>query len=170
MTPEHEFTLWTTALTAFPTIALTGALAYWTWLRDQERIIVQKSPVYLETLDGAQTNATLAGVGIVVRNLSLFPVRIAGLGFQMGRQRPFAFDRNQHKEEWPLEIASRARMIVFANPEELKQLQALGLPSKVMDWKLVAIAITETGSPFRSNRLSVGIMRPVRALRRWFIK
>ena len=76
MTSEHTFTLWTTALSALPTIVFTGVIAYWTWRRDQERIIVQKSPQYWNTLDGTQPDAALCGVGVVVTNLSLFPVRI----------------------------------------------------------------------------------------------
>jgi hypothetical protein len=164
MTPEHKFTLWTTALTALPAIVFTGAVAYWTWRRDQERIIVQKSPVYWKTLDG--TDGPLAGVGIVVTNLSLYPVRIAGLAFLVGGKTILVFDRDEHKDEWPLKLASHARMRVFASDREWKRLETLGVPNKIMDWKFVAVAATETGARFSSNRLKVGIMRPIRSLRR----
>jgi hypothetical protein len=99
MTPEHKFAVWVTVLAGLPTVVLTGAAGYWTWRRDQERIIVQKSPVHWRTLDGTRTDATLSGVGIVVRNLSLCPVRIAGLGFLVDGKQSLPFDRDEHKED-----------------------------------------------------------------------
>jgi hypothetical protein len=171
MTPEQKFTLWTSALTALPTIVFTGAVAFWTWRRDQERIIVQKSPVHWETVDGTHPDATLCGVGVVVRNLSLYPVRIAGLGFFVDGKTSLPFERDKHnREEWPLELASHARMLVYANETEWKRLEAFGLRDRIMDWQFVAVAVTETGTPFFSNRLSVRIMRPLRSIRRWFKK
>jgi hypothetical protein len=166
MTPEHKFTLWMTALTAFPTITLAGMVAFWTWRRDQERIIVRKSPVYWKTFD--ETEGALCGAGIIVTNLSFFPVRIAGLAFLMNGKTVFVFDRERHLEDWPFELASHARInvSVSATDGEWKQLEALGVPDKIMDWKFVAVAKTETGARFSSNRLSVGIMRPFRSLQR----
>jgi hypothetical protein len=139
-------------------------VAYWTWRRDQERIIVHKSPVHWKTLD--ETEGALCGAGIIVTNMSLFPVRIAGLAFLMNGKTIFVFDRDGHLEDWPLELASHARMNVGATDREWKQLEALGVPDKIMDWKFVAVAKTETGARFSSNRLSVGIMRPFRSLQR----
>jgi hypothetical protein len=168
MTPEHKFIVWTTALTALPTITFTGMVAFWTWRRDQERIIVHKSPVHWNTLD--ETEGALCGAGIVVRNLSLFPVRIAGLAFRIHGKTIFVFDHDEHVEDWPLELASHAKMNVSATGREWKRLEALGVPDKIMDWKFVAVAVTETGARFSSNRLSVGIVRPLRNLWRRFSK
>jgi hypothetical protein len=83
----------------------------------------------------------------------------------MDGEHAFTFDRDEHKEEWPLELASHARMIVYANPREWKRLETLGARDKIMDWKFVAIAITETGTRFFSNRLRLKIMRPLRIFR-----
>lgn len=163
MTPEHKFTLWTAIFTGLPTIVFTGMVAFWTWRRDQERIIVQKSPVHWKTLDG--TDGPLCGAGIVVTNLSLFPVRIAGLAFRMDGETLFVFERDEHKEKWPSELASHARMSVIATDREWKRLETLGVPDKIMDWKFVAVAATETGSRFFSNRLRLKIVRPLRTLR-----
>jgi hypothetical protein len=89
---------------------------------------------------------SLGGVGIVVTNLSLYPVRIAGLAFLMGGKTILVFDRDEHKDEWPLKLASHARMRVFASDREWKRLETLGVPNKIMDWKFVAVAATETGA------------------------
>lgn len=170
MTPEHKFALWSTVLTALPTILFTGTVAFWTWKRDQERIVVQKSPKHWKTADGTQSDATLCGVGVIVRNLSLYPVRIAGLGFFVDGKISVPFERDKHREEWPLELASHARMLVFADETEWKKLEALGLRDRIMDSQFVAVAVTETGSRFFSNRLSVRIIRPLRKLRSWLKK
>jgi hypothetical protein len=163
MTPEHKFTLLTVIFTGLPTILFTGVVAYWTWRRDQERIIVQKSPLHWKTYDG--TEGALDGAGVVVKNLSLYPVRISGLAFVFDKRNFFIFDRDEHKDEWPLEIASHARMVVYANPREWKRLEALGTRDKIMNWKFVAVAVTETGSRFASNRFKVWIARPL-----WFLR
>lgn len=168
MTPEQTFTLWITVLTATATIVFTGAVAYWNWRRDQERIIVKKSPTYWETLDGTETDVALCGVGIVVTNLSLFPVRIAGLAFLLDGKRLFPLERDKHEGEWSLEVASRARMVVRATDDEWKRLvDALGSRSRILGRNFVAVAVTETDGRFFSNRLSVRVMRPLRAFRRW---
>jgi hypothetical protein len=167
MTPEHTFALWITVLTGLPTIVFTGAVAYWTWRRDQERIIVQKVPQHWETLDGTENDATLCGVGINVINLSLYPVRIAGLAFLDGKKQ-FPLDRDKHEEQWPQEIVSHSRMVVYATEGEWELLaDALGNRGRVMDWKVVAVVVTETGGRFASNGLSVRIARRLRTLRRW---
>jgi hypothetical protein len=169
MTPEHKFTIFIAALTGLPTIFFTGVVAFWTWRRDQERIIVQKSPTYWKTLDG--TDGDLEGVGIIVTNLSLFPVRIAGLGFRMDGKHALAFDPDDHHtDEWPVEVPSHSRMVVRANPKDWKKLEALGVRNKIMDWGFVAVALTETGNRFSSNRMSVGIRRPLRYIRQQFSK
>ena len=113
----------------------------------------------------------MCGAGIVVTNLSLYPVRIAKLGFRISGKRTWGFDRDNHDgDEWPLEIKSYARMIVYANAREWKQLEALGVPHEIVDWEFVAVAVTETDRRFFSNRLRLKIMRPLRTLRRLLLK
>jgi hypothetical protein len=170
MTPEHKFALWTTVLTGLPTIIFTGAVAYWTWRRDQERIVVQKSPQYWNTLDGRLTPEVLVTVGVVVRNLSLFPVRVSGLAFLMDGREVLVLDRSDHEDEWLKELPSRSRMVVYANEREWQQLNRLGLRDKIMNWEFVAVAVTETQSRFVSNRLSVRVFRTLRRIRMWFAR
>lgn len=62
-------------------------LVWWTWLRDQERLKVQKIIGYWPTLDGTQVMAKddngAPPLGILIRNRSLFPVRIGAAGFNV---------------------------------------------------------------------------------------
>jgi hypothetical protein len=168
MTPDQKIAVWTAALAALPTMVFTGVVAYWNWRRDQERVIVRKSPVYWGTLDGTQSDARLCGVGIAVTNLSLYPVRVAGLGFLFDGKKSFPLLRENHEEAWPPEIASRARMVIYANDAEWKQLvDALGSRDRIMEWGFVAVANTEAGGRFASNRLSVRVKKPFRVIRRW---
>jgi hypothetical protein len=168
MTQEQSFTLWITALTALPTIAFTGVVAYWTWRRDQERIIVQKVPLNWETLDETESEATLCGIGILVTNLSLFPVRISGLAFRF-KGTSYPIDRDWHRDEWTPEIASHARMVIYSTDAEwAKLVDAIGNRGRILESKFVAVAKTETGRRFASNRLIVQIMQPLRTIRRWF--
>jgi hypothetical protein len=171
MTPDQKFTLWIAAVTTLPTVVFAGAVAYWNWKRDQERIVVRKSPSNFNAPDETQSDATQSSVGVAVTNLSLFPVRIVGMGFRMDGKYAWTFDRDKHDEkEWPLELASHARMIVFANPAEWKQLEALGVRDRAMEWKFVAVAVTQTGSRFFSSRFRAGITRQLQSSRRWLNK
>lgn len=163
MLSDREFKILITGLAALPTILLAGLATFWSWRRDQERIIVQKSPVHWRTLDGSQNENTLTGIGILVRNLSLYPVRIVGLGFLLDGKTLLALDRQDIGEEaWPLELASHARMLVRASETQWTQLKADGHHRRIMDWKFVAVAVTETGHTSRSDRLSVCVFRPYR--------
>ena len=88
-------------------------------------------------------------MGIIVTNLSLFPVRIAGLGLsEWMESTPGLTPTNTHTDEWALEIPSHSRMVVRANPKDWKKLEALGIRNKIMDWGFVAVALTETGNRF----------------------
>lgn len=169
MTPDQKVALWVAGLTALPTIVFTGAVAYWNWRRDQERLIVMKSPLYWQTPTGAETDATLCGVGIVVINLSLYPVRVAGLALLLDGKTFFEFYKPAHDElSWPPEIPGHARMIVRSTEQEWNQiLFALEERGKAAVSKFVAVAVTETGRRFASNRLKFRILRPLRAARSW---
>jgi hypothetical protein len=157
MTPDQKIELWVASLTALPTIVFTGWVAWWTWRRDQERIIVQYSPLHWKTIDGKQTDATLCALGIVVRNLSLYPVRITALGFLLEGKTPFALDHDLHSREWPEELASHARLLIYATDQEWIRLEGLGIRERIKDGKLEAVATTEMGRKFFSHRLRVRI-------------
>ena len=113
----------------------------------------------------------ICGVGIVIINLSLYPVRIAGLAFLLDGTTFFQFYRSSHEESWLPEIPSHARMVVGTTEPEWNQiLFALGNRGKATALKFVAVAVTETGCRFASNRLSVRIMKPSVSIQRWAIK
>jgi len=73
--------------------AVTGIpaalLFWWTWRRDQERLKVLKIIDYWPTLDNGQVMAKdetgAPTLGILVRNRSLFPVRVSAAGFRLDR-------------------------------------------------------------------------------------
>lgn len=171
MTPDQKVALWIATLTALPTIVFTGAVAYWNWRRDQERVIVRTAPLYWKTLDGELTDAALNCVGIAVTNLSLYPVRIAGLAFLMNGKAMLILNRGKHSsDEWPLELASHARRIVYLDESEWNEFEAKGLRRRINDAGFVAVAVTETGRRFTSNRLKTRIARPFWAVRGWLTK
>jgi hypothetical protein len=91
-------------------------------------------------------------MGVAVTNLSLYPVRICGLGFLLDGKDVLFLSQDLHKDEWLSEIPSHSRMIVYANASELKQLEAVGIRERINDRKFVAAARTETGGLFFSNR------------------
>jgi hypothetical protein len=74
------------AFTGIPAILLF----WWTWRRDQERLIVQKIIDYVKTLDGKRVvfkdSTGLPSLGILVRNRSLFAVRISAAGFRVDKE------------------------------------------------------------------------------------
>ncbi len=157
MTSDQQFTLWAAALTALPTIIFTGAVAYWNWKRDQERLIVKKGFLHWAPQDGKLTNANLTGVTITITNLSLYPVRVGALGFTTGGRNLVLLNREARDgREWPSVLPSREMMKVAANNNELKQLEALGLRNGLSERKLVAVAATATGKLFFSKRFGVG--------------
>jgi hypothetical protein len=168
MTPDEKITLWVSAILAFPTIVFTGWVAWWTWKRDQERIRVQYSPIHWRTVDGVQTDETLSGLGVVLTNLSLFPVRIVALGLWLPCGKHLDLDRDAHEKDWPFQIESRSRVLVVSTPTEWTQLKGLGAKAAIKENKVVAVALTETGYTFHSRRVGLVFLRPIRWLqRRW---
>jgi hypothetical protein len=83
---EHTFQLAKDALIALPTITFTGFVAWWSWRRDQERLRVHK-------IDQGD-------IGVLVTNLSLFPIRISAVGIRLphGRIVEFADARRERTE------------------------------------------------------------------------
>jgi hypothetical protein len=71
--------------------AFTGVpamlLFWWTWLRDQERLKVQKLIDHWPTIEGklvmAKDEGDIPSLGILIRNRSLFPVRVSSGGFRV---------------------------------------------------------------------------------------
>jgi hypothetical protein len=73
------------AFTGIPAVLLVG----WTWLRDQERVKVLKIIYNWPKLDGggvmAKDETGTPTLGIIVRNLSLIPIRLNAGGFKVDR-------------------------------------------------------------------------------------
>jgi hypothetical protein len=154
---DRQFTLLVAAITALPTIIFTGFVAYWSWERDQERLILKKVSWSWQTATGASVPAKGAG-GILVRNLSLFPVRVKELGFAVGGK-GMSITRGGHEDEWPVELASHSDMVVNFDLDEWQEVQNLGYGGDVLSPKFVAAALTETGRKFTSNTLDVRLKR-----------
>jgi hypothetical protein len=83
---EHQFELLRDVIIAVPTIVFSGWIAYWTWWRDQENIKVVKVLPFARTAEGKWV-AVDGQIGVLVTNLSLFPVKICALGYKLpGRE------------------------------------------------------------------------------------
>ena len=81
MTPELKKEIIIGVCSALFTATFTGIpavlLFWWTWRRDQERLVVQKLLMYLPTIaeyTDLEKDEFGPNFGIVVRNRSLFPV------------------------------------------------------------------------------------------------
>jgi len=86
MTPELTKETIIAAMTAVFTGIPAALVFWWTYRRDQERLIIRKLRPRGATLEGNKVLATdpLGPVfGILIRNLSLFPVRISAEGFKI---------------------------------------------------------------------------------------
>jgi hypothetical protein len=90
MTPELTKELIVDSLSVFLTALFTGIpaalLFWWTWQRDQERLVVQKLFPNWQTLTGKRVPGTdQFGLvfGILIRNRSLFPVHVSAVGFEV---------------------------------------------------------------------------------------
>ncbi|MGH7867500.1 MAG: hypothetical protein ACREP9_07685, partial [Candidatus Dormibacteraceae bacterium] len=70
MSNDHWFEVLKDVLIALPTVTFTGWIAYWTWLRDQERLRVQKILVFGRTIKGDRVLIRDADIGVLVINLS----------------------------------------------------------------------------------------------------
>jgi hypothetical protein len=64
-------------------------LFWWTWRRDQERLIVQKVIDHYPQLGGGQVIAKdqsgIPLMDVLIRNRSLFPVRVGAVGFKIDK-------------------------------------------------------------------------------------
>jgi len=155
---DHTFTLLVAGLISAPTIAFTGFVAYWTWRRDQERLIVRKV-IHRKLVPrwgpegGVATEVEADLGGIVVSNASLFPVRVMSLSFEIDGHE-VVIGPHASGGSWPDELASHARMFLYAGDREWEPIRERGCGSDIEDTRLVAVAITETGQRFTSDGIS----------------
>jgi hypothetical protein len=90
MTPELEKDMIIGIVAVFFTALFTGIpallLFWWTWQRDQERLIVQKLLVQWQTASGdsvLERDTRGPTFGILIRNRSLFPVHVSAVGYKI---------------------------------------------------------------------------------------
>ena len=90
MTPELTKELIVDSLSVFLTALFTGVpaglLFWWTWQRDQERIVVQKLFSNWQTITRnwvSEKDQFGPVFGILVRNRSLFSVHVSSVGFEI---------------------------------------------------------------------------------------
>jgi hypothetical protein len=75
------------ALTAIFTGVPAALLFWWTWQRDQERLIVKKLFTNWQTITGnwvPEKDKFGPVFGVLIRNRSLFPVHVSAVGFDIG--------------------------------------------------------------------------------------
>jgi hypothetical protein len=91
MAPELTKEIIVGSVAVFFTALFTGIpaalLFWWTWQRDQERVIVQKLVSYGRTHDGKRVlwrDSHGPKFGLLIRNRSLFSVRVDAVGFEIG--------------------------------------------------------------------------------------
>jgi hypothetical protein len=91
MSPELTKEIIVGCVAVFFTALFTGIpaalLFWWTWQRDQERLIVQKLLWYGKTHDGKRVlwkDSPGPKFGLLIRNRSLFSVRVDAVGFEIG--------------------------------------------------------------------------------------
>jgi hypothetical protein len=166
---EHHFQLMKDALVALPTIVFTGWVAYWTWLRDQERIWVQKIISFAETIDGALVPRAHGEIGVKVVNLSLFPIRIRMVGFKIpsgmaefpNAEMDLVVDTSSHQGNssilrrvkilWPVEILSHGRSDFYASMSDMKNVLPVS-NAKLAFARCKAFAVTDIGTIIYSKR------------------
>jgi hypothetical protein len=165
LTPEHVYTLWVAGLTALPTITFTGFVAYWTWRRDQERLVVKVFPLYLNKKDDSITRpGGIAGV-VVVSNLSLFAVGVCGVTLQLMPEDEF-FGQVGGGIEFPTQVGSHARLLLPPDDEQFDRLQRVLETRRIDNERVVAVVFTETGGKFTSDSLRQKMARLRGRLRR----
>jgi hypothetical protein len=85
MTPELEKEIIVGVATAFFTGIPTAFLVWWTWARDQERLLINML-IGRRRPAGAPPSGDDGLNGMVIRNRSLFSVRISYVGFHINGQ------------------------------------------------------------------------------------
>ena len=186
MAPELEKDLIIGVVSALSTALFAGvpgiALFWWTYRRDQERLIVQKLLYRLDTLSGGkifEKDQFGPTFGILIRNRSLFSVHVSAVGFEIDGE-VIALERalypvktkvNPDPNSYmpfvpdgdPQEIPSQASMTVSVRDTDrpkiavalLKAAEKHGVSIEdiLMGPKFAALVATETGKQFTSISL-----------------
>jgi hypothetical protein len=159
MTPEHEFELLKTAVSVVPATLLSWWALTNQRRQTQPRLEVLLSPIFNPTLDGKSVLSD-DWPGVVVRNQSTFPLRVANVGFYIGKKF-FTFDtpsdgQFKPREEWPAEVAPRTRLALYPSFFAQSTFGRILLPELKgkKPWEVLrAYAITECNHTFFSRRL-----------------
>jgi hypothetical protein len=197
MTPELEKQIIIACVGVFFSALFTGfpaiLLFWWTWRRDQERIKVQKQINFMDTLDGkklmVKDAAGIPDLGILIRNRSLFPVRVSAAGFEIdGNVIPLEHphlrlrlkrnpDQNSNRpnipdDSDPGEIMSGAsiwiKTVASSDKDSLKNALCaassrydISLEELVLSSKVVALVALESGRGFSSITVKGRIWKTV---------
>lgn len=166
MTSEHQFQLLITIVIVVPA-TLVSAWALVNQLRQtRPKLEVLISPVFSRSASGEPV-LTDDWYGVVVRNVSSFPLRICNIGYRIGKKY-YSFGKPVINENsgftpspWPYEIAPRARAafhLDYSGHEAKLFTNAVGpleLESGKLLWEISrAYAITECNRTFISRRIS----------------
>jgi hypothetical protein len=153
-------------------------LVWWTWQRDQERLIVQKSPLRVNDLYGKpvilKNTYNTPQLRVLIRNRSLFPVRVSAVGFDIDGTiyeltKPSVWTKAQ-KSAFPLppsdddviEIPSGAyTFIEFTQNWDSAQVgetlekaatkQKMSVDALIFSKRVSALVVLETGKRFASG-------------------
>jgi hypothetical protein len=151
----------------FPSVLLF----WWTWRRDQERLRVEKYIVLVNALGGKavveKDDCGLPTIGVSIRNLSRFPVRLSAAGFDVDGK-IFQLERSDDNELG--ELARGASTIVLAASASDRQiihqaLERVALARHISTddlWftrRVSALAALETGRQFDSYPLRRRLLR-----------
>ena len=134
-------------LTALFTGIPAALLFWWTWHRDQERLVVQKLFTNWRTLQGKEWVAEKDNFGpvfgILIRNRSLFSVHVSEVGFEI--------DRNIIPLEHPLfpvkmkmnpDLRSNLPVIPDeSDPKEIPSLKSTRVSLQAADRPIIAAAL-----------------------------
>ena len=174
MTAEHQFQLLLTIVIIVPaTLVSTWALV--NQLRQtRPKLEVLISPVLSETVSGEPVLVD-DWYGVVVRNVSPFPLRICNIGFRIGKKyhsfgKPVINENSEFKPApWPYEIESRARAafhLDYSGQDGKAFTDVISKPeseSGKLLWEISrAYAMTECNRTFISPRMPRKTLQMVR--------
>jgi hypothetical protein len=202
MSPELTKEVIVGSVAVFFTALFTGIpavlLFWWTWQRDQERLVVQKLLWYGKTHDGKRVllrDSHGPSFGLLIRNRSLFSVRVDAVGFEVGGDViqlehpafPVKLKRNPDRtsnfpnipddDSDPYELPSGAcvQVSVFNPTDRARLCAALQTASnkagrsmdEVLDSpRVIAMAALETGKQFTSMPFRKKVWRWALSIRR----
>jgi|SRR5579872_1669500 len=187
MTPDLEKELIVGIFSVLFTALFAGipgiALFWWTWQRDQERLIVQKLLYRSVDLKGSEVlEQDLVGptFGIVIRNRSLFPVHVSSVGFKIdgevieldsalyetrmmrnpdGRSPYVNIPDGSDPKEIPSQASTRVSVRDDDRPKIAEALlraankRGVSIEDLLFSPKVAALVATETGKQFTSTPL-----------------